>query len=256
MTTLRAGWLGHTVSMHTAQAPVQLNIDLGELEAEPEALYAAAHLANVACGGHAGTRASMRRAIALCQQWDCALGAHPAFPDREHFGRRHVRLPMEVLEHSLREQLQSLKSLADEAGVPLRACKAHGALYHAADDNEALARLFCGLSLDILGPELVILGPEQGLLQESAEALGLAFWVEGFADRGRLRQCDGRWALIPRSEEGALLEDARAVQAQVQELLAEGRCQTLCVHGDSPQALAIAQAVRQSLDAWNAGLCA
>src|ERR1700677_5038329 len=114
-------------------ARVWLNVDLGELPGEPEALYECAHVANVACGGHAGDDDSMRRAVDLGALHGAALGAHPSYPDREGFGRRRVVMTSRALEEAVREQCLRLVRVAQDRARPIAYAKPHGALYHDAN---------------------------------------------------------------------------------------------------------------------------
>ncbi|MFO0682672.1 MAG: LamB/YcsF family protein [Sandaracinus sp.] len=216
----------------------RLDIDLGELPEEPEALYAVAHLANVACGGHAGDRESVARAVALARAHGTQIGAHPSYPDREGFGRRAMAIAPEALAASIRAQCALLAAIAPAAHV-----KMHGALYHAIDRDEALARVVLAACRETLG-EIEVLGPPEGATERVAGALGLRFLREGFADRGLMP--DG--SLVPRGAPGALLEDPVLAAEQARRLATSGRFDVLCVHGDGAHAVAIARAVREALD--------
>jgi UPF0271 protein len=222
-----------------------LNIDLGELDDEPEGLYAAADIANIACGGHAGDERSMRRALRQCLLHGVAAGAHPSFPDRENFGRVRLALAPSALRASVAEQCDRLATLADEEGLPLRFVKPHGALYHAANDDPEVARAVVAAAIESLGHGVVMIGPPRGHLRAFAEDEALAFAAEGFADRAT--RDDG--TLVPRSERGALVTEPAAAAAQARALLGRGGFVTLCVHGDTPGAEAIARAVRDVVDA-------
>lgn len=221
-----------------------LNMDLGELEGEPEPLYALAHLANIACGGHAGDEGTMRRALELCVRHGTRAGAHPSYEDREGFGRREQAVAPQVLRRQVASQCARLAALAAEAGVVLGHAKPHGALYHAANREPALARAVVEGVAEALGRGVVLMGPPKGALREAAEAAGLAYAREGFADRG-MRE-DG--SLIPRGQPGALLQEPAQARAQALRLATGGAVDTLCVHGDTPGALAVAREVRSVLD--------
>jgi len=217
---------------------VLLDIDLGEIEGEPEALYACAHLANVACGGHAGDRASIERARELAVAHGTRLGAHPSYPDRAGFGRRAMTMPVETLAASVRAQCELFASVSAAGHV-----KMHGALYHAIDRDESLALAVLTACRDVLGT-IDVLGPPDGATAIAARALGMPFLREGFADRGM--RADG--SLIPRGEPGALVEDALVAARQAETLARSGRFDVLCVHGDGANAARIARAVRDTLD--------
>ncbi len=214
-----------------------LNIDLGELDDEPVELYSLAQIASVACGGHAGDEASMARAAGLVARQGGLLAAHPSYPDREHFGRRSLPLTPGALGQSVAAQCAALRRAA---GAPVRLVKAHGALYHDLSRVPGLLGAFlAGVceGLGLLPGELTVLGPA-GLPVGPARLLR-----EGFADRG----LDPSGALLPRGAPGALLTDPVAAAAQARALASSGLFDTLCVHGDTPGAVAVARAVRQAL---------
>jgi 5-oxoprolinase (ATP-hydrolysing) subunit A len=230
-------------------ARVFLNMDLGELPDEPEALYGLAHVANVACGGHAGDDASMGRAIALCAQHDVMLGAHPSYPDREGFGRRRVALTADALCASVAEQCARLRAIARAKDRTIVFVKPHGALYHAAREDESTAEALVQAALRTLGADVTVIGPPAGALLEAAARAGLRFAREGFADRATHE--DG--TLVARGEPGALVVDPVAAAARATALAKGGHIETLCVHGDTPGAVAVASAVRRALDAYAPG---
>jgi UPF0271 protein len=220
-----------------------LNIDAGELADEPEELYALAQIANVACGGHAGDDDSMRRAIDACSLHGTALGAHPSFPDRPGFGRVHQEMRTEDLEEAVAGQCAALARLALQAGATVRYAKLHGALYHAASRDPDMARACVRGIRAALGDAVTVIGPKSCALSEAAAHARLPYAVEAFADRGV--QADG--ALIPRGQPGAML--TRPLQAAERARALMTTCDTLCVHGDSAGAVAIARAVREEIDA-------
>ena len=218
---------------------VRLDIDLGEIDGEPEELYACAHLANLACGGHAGDRASLERAAKLAALHGALLGAHPSYPDREGFGRRALDIGLEALTDSIRAQCALFVEVVGAA----RHVKMHGALYHAIDRDDALALACLSTCHEVLGA-VDVLGPPDGATARVARRLGMTFLREGFADRGL--RVDG--SLIPRGEPGALVEDPARAAAQAIGLARSGRFDVLCVHGDRAHALEVARAVRDALD--------
>ncbi len=221
-----------------------LNIDLGELPDEDEQLYVSAQVANIACGGHAGDEHSMRRALELCARHGTRAGAHPSYEDRANFGRQEVRVAPEVLRAQVAAQCARLRALASEVGVPVRYAKPHGALYHAANREPALARAVVAGVVESLGTGLTFVGPGSGALRDAAQAAGLTYAREGFADRGT--RPDG--SLIPRGQPGAVLTDPAVARENALRLATGGTVDTLCVHGDSPGAVAMAREVRAVLD--------
>jgi UPF0271 protein len=224
---------------------VLLNVDLGELPDEPEELYACAHLANVACGGHAGDEATMQRAVELCVRYRAALGAHPSYPDRAGFGRRHVAMSHADVRAAIAIQCAALAGVARALGRPVTFVKAHGALYHAAREDAGVAAALVAGAREALGEGVTLVGPAAGELARAVVAAGLAYAREGFADRAT--RADG--TLVPRAEPGAVLTDPAQAAERARTLVAAGDVDTICVHGDTPGAVAIARAVRAVLGA-------
>ncbi|MBX7191124.1 MAG: LamB/YcsF family protein [Sandaracinaceae bacterium] len=218
-----------------------LNLDAGEHDAESEALLRCADALNIACGGHAGDDASMTRCLRACRAYAIRAGAHPSYPDRAGFGRTSMPIEPEALRASILTQCHALLACARSLGVSLAHAKLHGALYHDANRDPALAALVLGAVREALGPVIVV-GPPRGEQRQFCLREGLPFEREGFADRA-LRS-DG--SLVPRGEPGALVSDPAFAAAQALRLAREGH-DTICVHGDGEHALALARAVREAL---------
>lgn len=239
---------------------IDLNADLGETvdgvpTADDAAMFAVVTSASVACGGHAGDAASMRAAVLHARRFGVAIGAHPSYPDLPGFGRHRVRLDPVELRASLATQLDALLA----AGADVRYVKPHGALYHAVTHDLREAGEVAAAVADIaerLGRALPILGLG-GAIEAAAASAGLPFAREAFLDRGY--RPDG--SLVPRGEPGALLHDAAEVAARAVRLAREGvvdtadgarvevRALSLCLHGDTPESVVMARAVRAALDA-------
>lgn len=213
---------------------VGLNIDLGELPGESDELYALATQVNIACGGHAGDDASMARSVALARSAGATVAAHPSYPDREGFGRRTMNITPAALRASVVEQCLRLRTHAGAITI----VKPHGALYHDLGKDSELAHAFIEAVRAALGAPAIV-GPPGSTLGQ----YGLPFLAEGFADRGYA--ADG--SLLPRGVEGALIADPARAAAAARVLIARGDIDTLCVHGDTPNAVAIARAVRAVL---------
>jgi UPF0271 protein len=218
-----------------------MNLDAGEHDDEPEALWALFDVLNIACGGHAGNAASMERVVGFCVSTGRTIAAHPSYPDRDGFGRRTMAIEPAELARAVGEQCAALAQIARSHGRGVEYVKPHGALYHDAARSEALAHAVVSASAQALGDAIVVVGPPAGALRDAATARGLRYASEGFADR-RMRD-DG--SLVPRSEPGALITDPAAAAAQATRL-AE-RFDTICCHADTPGALAIAGAVHKAL---------
>lgn len=219
---------------------VDLNADLGEEVTDDAGLLAVVTSANVACGFHAGTTEIMRRVCAESARRGVVVGAQVSYRDREGFGRVARDVPFAVLRDEVAEQVGVLDDLARSEGTEVRYLKPHGALYHrvTVDDEQAAAVLAGSGTLPVLGfPGARVL--------ELAAAAGRATYHEGFPDRryvaGRL---DGR--LVDRGEPDALLGDEAEISAQALGLAPT--VASLCLHGDSPGAVAHARAVRRALE--------
>jgi UPF0271 protein len=218
-----------------------LNIDAGETDAETEELWSFADILNVACGGHAGDETSMKRLVDFCaHSVRPRIGAHPSYPDRNNFGRVSMSMDPKTLAGTIEDQCEALESIARERNLSVPGVKPHGALYHDAAKSEPIARAFLEGAIEALGWNVIVIGPPRSSLFEMAELLGLQFLREGFADR-RAR-ADG--TLVPRTEEGALITDPNLAAKNARAL--QG-VDTICVHGDTPSAVAIARAVREML---------
>jgi len=235
---------GAAGTSYPAPRSVFLNVDLGELPDEPEGLYECANVANIACGGHAGDEATMERAVERCRAHSVRIGAHPSYPDREGFGRRDMAIGADALRNSVAEQCARLARIAARQNSVVEFVKAHGALYHAARSDDAVADAVLSGARLALGPGVTVIGPAGGALADVAARAGAPYAREGFADRAT--RPDG--ALVPRGEAGAVVTDPSAAAARARELIARGDVETVCVHGDTPDAVAIARAVRAALE--------
>lgn len=233
---------------------VDLNCDLGEGAPHDEALMALITSANIACGGHAGDRDSMREAVKLARTYGVAIGAHPGYVDREHFGRRELSLTATEIFETVREQIVSMQSIAREQEVPLTHVKPHGALYTQAAQSREIADAVVaainavdgGLSLFALaGSELILAGKDGGLSVVN----------EVFVDR----TYRGDGSLTSRDELGALIEDVATGVSQAMSMLCDGVvptiegthvpliADTICVHGDGDHAVDYARELRAAL---------
>ncbi|HEY0918017.1 5-oxoprolinase subunit PxpA [Devosia sp.] len=235
---------------------LDLNADLGEGMGADAALLELVSSASVACGGHAGDEATMRATVRAAKARGVAVGAHPGFADREHFGRRRLLLPPAELDAQVRGQVRRLVEIAVEEGVAVRYVKLHGALANMAAEEPAVAAV-CFAAVAGLVDDLAILALDNSAQVQAAEALGFRVIREAYADRAY--RPDG--LLVPRAEPGAVLHDPEAIAARAVRLAQRGEivaadgsiltseARSLCVHGDTPEAVAIARRVRQALHA-------
>lgn len=232
---------------------IDLNADLGEGCGSDEALMPLISSANIACGFHAGDAWTMRESVRLALAHGVAIGAHPAFPDRENFGRTAMQLAPEIVYAQTLYQAGALAAIARAEGGVMQHVKPHGMLYNQAAREPALADAIAR-AVKALDAKLVLVGLAGGELIRAGQRYGLTTREEVFADRGYC--ADG--SLVPRSEPGALIEDNDEAVSRTLEMVLNGRvlsregewarvnAQTVCLHGDGAHALAFARLLRES----------
>lgn len=237
-------------------ARIDFNCDLGEGCGSDGAIVPLISSASIACGGHAGDEATMRATLRLCREHGVAVGAHPGYADREHFGRRELALPAQAVSELVIGQLGRLQAVARDEGMRLGHVKPHGALYNLAARDRPTADAVAA-AVAAFDPSLVLFGLSGSQLTAAGEAAGLRIAHEVFAERGYA--ADGR--LLPRDAPGAVLATVDAAIAQARALtncgevrtgegtLLKLRADTLCLHGDRPDAAAFALALRRALEA-------
>ena len=223
---------------------------------DDEAMLDLVSSANIACGFHAGDPLVMRRTCAAALERGVAVGAHVAYRDLAGFGRRAMDVAPDELEADVLYQLAALGGMCRSLGGRVRHVKPHGALYTVAAGDPVQARAVAA-AVAAYDPDLVLLAPPGSELLSAATAAGLPTESEAFADRAY--RADG--TLVPRREPGAVLDDPAAIAGRVVHLARTGTVTavdgtevavsagSVCVHGDSPGAVAIARAVRDALDA-------
>lgn len=236
--------------------PFDLNADLGEGMGDDEALLGIVSSASIACGGHAGTEDTMRAALRGAKRNGVVAGYHPGFADPDNFGRVRLNLGIDELMRQLRDQFECLGRLAAEEGARLRYVKLHGALANIAAEDESVASV-CFATARSHDAALAVLAIDNSAQVPAAQALGLTVLREAYADRGY--QPNG--LLLPRSEAGAVLHDVEQIGRRAMRLAAKSALEahdgsviittarSLCVHGDSPGAVAMARHIREVLEA-------
>jgi UPF0271 protein len=239
---------------------INLNADLGESfgawqMGDDPALLQIVNSANVACGFHAGDPAIMRETVRLALQRGVSIGAHPSYPDLQGFGRRVMQMSAKDLEATILYQVGALQAMAAAEGGRVTHVKPHGALNNVACADAAVAATVVR-AVQSLDRSLILLAPAHSALVKAAEAAGQPVRYEVFADRAYLD--DGQ--LVPRSQPGAVLHDARECVDHVLRMLKAQaivttsgkhlptRIDSICVHGDGPEAVATARAIRQALE--------
>jgi UPF0271 protein len=240
---------------------VDLNSDVGESFGpwrlgETEELLGIVTSANVACAFHAGDPRVMEDVVRRAAQTGTGIGAHVGYPDLVGFGRRAMDLSHREIVTDVLYQIGALYAFCRSQGVPLRHVKAHGALYNQGERDLRVARaLVEGVARARLG--LVLVAPEGSAMAQAAQEWGVPVAREAFCDRAY--RADG--TLVPRREAGAVRTDPAEVVEQAVRLATQGKvrtidgqevqvgCDTLCIHGDTPGAAALARAVRSALEA-------
>jgi 5-oxoprolinase (ATP-hydrolysing) subunit A len=247
------------VSLPPAAPVVDLNSDLGEgfgiwTLGDDDALLDVITSANIACGFHAGDPNIMRRVCDTAVSRGVSIGAQVSYRDLAGFGRRSIDVDQVSLINDVIYQIAALDGFARVAGSRVRYVKPHGALYNRTvhDEDQAAAVVAAVVAYD---PRLPVLGLPGSALLRHAEQSGIRTVTEAFADRGYTAKA----TLVPRSQPGALLDDPTLVAQRMVDMLITGRmrsvdgveivvsARSICVHGDSPGAVAMAVAVRKAL---------
>ncbi len=228
---------------------IDLNCDIGESYGAwrmgaDRALLDLVTSANVACGFHAGDPTTIDATVRYAADRGIAIGAHPSYPDLAGFGRRSMDLAPADVEAAVLYQIGALAGFVRSSGSTLSHVKPHGALYNDAVRNGALAEAIARGTARF-DKNLVLVGLPGSALLAAGTAAGLRTAAEGFCDRAY--EPDG--SLRARDKRGAVYSDPRAAAAQAVALANDGRVQTLCIHGDTPGAAAMALEVRAALDA-------
>lgn len=211
--------------------------------------------ANIACGFHAGDPSVMRETVALAASKGVAVGAHPGYRDLEGFGRRYVEITPQEGYDLIVYQVGALSGFVSAAGSEMQHVKPHGALYNAGAANPALAEAIAQAVKDV-NPDLILFGLSGSALVAAGEKVQVKTASEVFADRSY--EPDG--SLTSRRQPGALIHDEYRAVGQAIRLVKEGRvsargdvdvevrADTICIHGDGPNALSFARLIRAELE--------
>lgn len=234
---------------------VDLNADMGEGVGDDAAMLGIVTSANVACGFHAGDPDTMLRTMRMALENGVGIGAHPGFADKEGFGRRRMVLPSESLANLIRYQVGAAAAMAKAAGGRLSHVKLHGAMSNMAATDRAMALTSYRAALEVQG-DLILMVQAATEMERAAVDLGAPYAAEIFADRAY--EEDG--TLLDRSKPGAVLHDGAEAARRIAAMLKEGaiitasgkripsRIDTICVHGDTPGAVAMAGELRGVLE--------
>tara|TARA_R110002074_G_scaffold92367_1_gene201627 strand:+ start:495 stop:1259 length:765 start_codon:yes stop_codon:yes gene_type:complete len=238
---------------------IDLNSDLGEgfgpwRMGDDETMLTLVTSANIACGGHASDPETMFRTLTLARDNGVVVGAHPGFNDREGFGRRDIPMPPAEIARMCAAQIGALMGLAAQVGVCVAYVKPHGALGNLAARDRAVADAIVD-AVRRIDPGMAYLAISGTQSELAARAAGVPVFSEIFADRGYLSSGQ----LVPRGQEGAMIHDADAAADRLIGFLDTGlmpvidgdpiplAAHSICVHGDSPGAVAMARRIRERL---------
>ena len=238
---------------------IDINSDLGEFRNEKQ-LTNELNILNyisscsIACGGHVGDVNSIKTIIEACKKHSIAIGPHPSYPDKEGFGRRMIDIESKDLENSIRDQINLFLKVADSLSMPVRHVKLHGRLYNEVSNSEVLSSLFVNL-IDSFKYDLSVIGPAESLLGQMLEDKDIPFIPEAFIDRTYKEDL----TLVDRSEEGSVLISVEEQINQARSIVCDEKimsnnnkilnlkAETLCIHGDSPNSLEVAEALTNML---------
>jgi len=238
---------------------IDLNCDMGEspeaiADGTQEALMCSITSVNIACGGHAGDERTMKTTIEQALRWKLAIGAHPGYPDRVNFGRLELKLPLNEISASIFDQVKALTGVAARCGARVVHVKPHGALYNQAVRNGELAGAIAE-GVARWSRDAVLVGLAGSPMLDVFREAGFAVAAEAFVDRryeadGTLRSRTFADALIRNPEEAAwqalgIAERGIVIASDGSEV--DVKAQTICIHGDTPGAPAIAATVARTL---------
>jgi UPF0271 protein len=238
---------------------IDLNCDLGEVpqavsDGTQESLMPSLTSVSIACGGHAGDLQTMKATIEQALRWKLDIGAHPGYPDRANFGRLELQLPPQTIADFVFEQVRALAEIAAGSGARVTHVKPHGALYNQAAANRVVAQAIAD-GIARWRRDVALVGPAGSLMLAVFREAGFRVAAEAFADRRY--EADG--TLRSRKFDDSLLRDPAEAAQQALRIAERGSvvarggteiatsAQTMCIHGDTPGAPAIAAAVAKTL---------
>ncbi len=219
---------------------IDLNADLGEGMASDPEMMKLVSSANIACGFHAGDAETMLKMIALARGKRVTFGAHPGYNDRPNFGRTELAILPSAVVAEVVYQIGALLALGQSFEKDILYIKPHGALYHKACREREYAEAIVWAASQF---ELAVLGLPNSELEKEARDKKVHFYREGFADR----RYDTQGQLISRDRPNAFISDPSEATEQVLRLIQEQGVQSICVHGDKPEAVQFTEALRSKL---------
>lgn len=233
---------------------IDINADIGEGVGNEADLMPLLSSCNVACGGHAGDFKTMRMCVELAKQYRVKIGAHPSFPDKENFGRQAVDMSCAALYQSIKNQIKTLMNVVREEHAALHHVKPHGALYNLAAKDKTIAEVVVEVMKSIHFP-LKLYVPYGSVISVVAIKEGIPIVYEVFADRNY----NDDLSLVSRTKENAMIHDEDKMTLHVQNMILHKKltavngmevpikAETICIHGDNPEAIKLVKKLRQNL---------
>lgn len=246
---------------------IDINCDVGEISSSDhqyvdDKIMPLITSCNIACGGHAGDAVTMRKTIRLAIKHEVNIGAHPSYPDPANFGRKSMPMSADELIQTVTKQVAHAEQIALEEGASLTHIKPHGALYNDMANDEEIARQFFKAVRNV-APSAYVFCLANSHAVVVAHSLGIRVVQEVFGDR----KYAGNNKLLPRTERGAVLKNPVTIQQHIVQLIngvvhaTDGKkhpiaAETICVHSDTPNAVAIIQTIRKELETNNVEIVA
>ncbi|MFZ5966236.1 MAG: LamB/YcsF family protein [Bacillota bacterium] len=239
---------------------VDVNSDLGESFGNytiglDEKVIQFVSSANIACGWHAGDPLVMEKTVEIAKEQGVGIGAHPGYPDLMGFGRRNMTVTPEEVKAYVKYQLGALMAFAVSQGEKIQHVKPHGAMYNMAAKDYSLAKAIAE-AIHEVDKDIILLGLANSEMIKAGEEVGLKTASEVFADRAY--NADG--TLVTRNKPGAVIHDADLAISRVVRMVKAGKvtaitgedieikAQSICVHGDNPEAVAFVKQIRETLE--------
>ena len=231
---------------------IDINADVGEGIGNEDQLFPLISSCNIACGGHAGDLETMLSVVRLAKKNNLKIGAHPSFPDKKNFGRKIMNISKDKLVKSLKNQIQSLRSILIQENVDLNHIKTHGALYNFASNDKETARIIIDLTKEMKTKLYV---PYSSLISKMAREEGVKICNELFIDRNY----NSNLTLVSRDNPKALIENSNEMFKHVYNIINNKiisidkkeksvEFDTLCIHGDNPNAIELLEELHLKLN--------
>jgi len=237
---------------------VDINVDVGEGMGNESLILPLVSSCNIACGGHAGNTSTMQEIVRLAKMNDVKIGAHPSFPDKEHFGRLEMDMPVNDLFESLKQQILNLQDVVLQEGATLHHVKPHGALYNMAAVKKTTAQVVINV-IKALPFKVKLYVPYQSVIAKMALQQQVTICYEAFADRAYNED----YTLVSRLQKDALITDSDVMFNHVYNMMFKQQVKTItglniplqahtfCVHGDNKNAVALIEALKIKLEQHN-----